>query len=148
MEQNNNSDELIEIKPDRIPEEEENDIKIYGSEFEDLTVPVSDTPAVTAPEPEIRKEDVSEEVTEDAPSPAEPVEAAEIAEPAAPEPVEEIDDFAEDLAEMENEEADMEMVEAIGDSIVQQVNSEIENSLIMMPDSIAQAQAQQVQLER
>ncbi len=134
MEQNNNPDELIEIKPDRIPEEEENDIKIYGSEFEDLTAPVSDTPAVTAPEPEIRKEDVSEEVTEDAPSPAEPVEAAEIAEPAAPEPVEEIDDFAEDLAEMENEEADMEMVEAIGDSIVQQVNSEIENSLIMMPD--------------
>ena len=47
MEQNNNPDELIEIKPDRIPVEEENDIKIYGSEFEDFTEPVSDTPAVT-----------------------------------------------------------------------------------------------------
>ncbi|MBR5732606.1 MAG: LCP family protein [Lachnospiraceae bacterium] len=126
MDQNNNPDELIEIKPDRIPEEEENDIKIYGSEFEDFTAPVSDTPAATEPEPE------AEEVSEDAPAPAEPVEAVE----SEPTPVieEEIDDFAEDLAEMENEEADMEMVEAIGDSIVQQVNSEIENSMIMMPD--------------
>ncbi len=179
MEQNNNPDELIEIKPDRIPEEEENDIKIYGSESEDLTAPVNDIPAVPGPEPvkeeaetpEKEPEEVTEELPEDFPMPAEPVEAAEIAEqaeveevavpaeaaetaehadtdemtePAGPEqvegtvsePEEEIDDFAEDIAEMENEEADMEMVEAIGDSIVQQVNSEIENSLIMMPAGV------------
>ena len=126
MDQTNNPDELIEIKPDRIPEEEENDIKIYGSESGDFTAPVSDTSAEAAPEAESEESSESEEGPEDIPAPAEPEQT--------PEPEEEIDDFAEDLAEMENEEADMEMVEAIGDSIVQQVNSEIENSLIMMPD--------------
>ena len=171
MEQNNNPDELIEIKPDRIPEEEENDIKIYdigessapdrepeeavpeawGIKETDGEIRGEDPADIQGEDPAEIRGDIREEIQadipeesqeeipgtespEDLPLPAEPVEAAEIAENAKPlETEEEIDDFAEDIAEMENEEADMEMVEAIGDSILQQVNSEIENSMIMMP---------------
>ena len=172
MEQTNNPDELIEIKPDRIPEEEENDIKIYdigegeatshGPEPWDYTPGTGDaggipesgsTGDISGPEstgdmPGTENDgDVpAAESAEDIPVPAEPAEAAEFVKAAYPaedanpddnaqpaEAEEETDDFAEDIAEMENEEADMEMVEAIGDSILQQVNSEIENSMIMVP---------------
>lgn len=55
----------------------------------------------------------------------------EVAEPTRVEVTEaEEDDFSAELEEMEQEEEDLQILEEIGDSIVQQVDSELENSII------------------
>ena len=119
MEQNNSPDELIEIKPDA-GSEDEGDVKIYKGPEKEHTEPVemAESPAaegtgISETEP-VKSDAVSEE--------------DQAAEPAEPE-----DDYAEDIAEMEHEEEDMQLVEAIGDSLTRQYDSELENSIIMIP---------------
>lgn len=108
MEQNNSPDELIEIKPDIVDNiDDDSDMTINESE-----------PALDTSEPEA---DIPDDVTVETLQSEE-----EVKEP-------ESDDFSAEFEELEREEEDLHMLEEIGDSIVMQVDAEIENSIIDIP---------------
>lgn len=136
MKQNNNSDEIFEIKPDvDSPIEEDLDMKVAGQKNTEPETIESKTEETGDAEPEIAEPEIAE------PEIAEP-EIAETADagPAAtqqdiPKPdnafaESEEEDFSAELEEMEHEEQDSRMVEEIGDSIIQQVDADIESSFI------------------
>lgn len=112
MDYNTNSDELIEIRPDTEPEED-NDIKINTSAG-------SRTKRDTA-------DDVNTEI-------AETVATVEPLVNESPE-ADDSDDFSAELEAMEQEEKELLILEEIGESLLEQVDAEIENSGIEVPTS-------------
>lgn len=146
MEQPSNPDEMIEIKPDVVPGEDE-DITLspLNSDVRDDTVTEAssqvreakpDRPAaaevsttegqVTVPEADVK----SAEVTAETEVPAECPEIENLG--AVPDMTasDESDDFSAEFEEIEQEQADYEILEEIGDSIINQVDAEIENTLM------------------
>lgn len=148
MEQTNSPDELFEIKPDSdVTIEEDSDMIINEPNKEIPEASVPETAAEQTAEENVTEENVTEEnltevisaeeaVTEEAATeePATESEAVRTVEEATPVTTDaESDDFSAEFEEIEREEQDLQMLEEIGDSIVQQVDAEIENSIII-PD--------------
>ncbi len=136
MNQINSPDELFEIRPDtdEIPEEDSdmiiNESVTASSETDDTENGASETEAVLPAETE-----TEEKAPKTEEKPAKAAETPDI-EPSQTEALEEAesDDFSAEFEEIEREEQDMQMLEEIGDSIVQQVDAEIESSIITLPE--------------
>lgn len=151
MDQINSPDELFEIKPDT------------GTVIEDDSDMTINEPDVAEPQAEVQAEALDEAQVETANEPEQAPEAAaetaketvmETADETVPEaevPTEtvssdnfketaaenESDDFSAEFEEIEREEQDLQMLEEIGDSIVMQVDAEIENSIIIPEEPVA-----------
>ena len=101
MEHDNNGDEMIEIIPDTVPEED-HDIKISdpqkGPDEEDHDIKIAD------PVKETARDQQTAVIT---PSTGFPE-----------------DDFSEEFEEIDREQQDLEILEEIGDSIINQVETE------------------------
>ena len=140
MEQNNNGDELFEIKPDVLPEEDQ-DIRIDTEPAEDRDIRIDTEPAEVknaasdgVPDREAASADstgMQQGVNADS------ADSTGMQQNVNMEPA---DDFRAELEEMEQEEKDLRMLEEIGDSILEQVDAEIENTIIEVPTSKALAE--------
>ncbi len=129
MEHNNNSDDLIEIVPDNLPEED-HDIKLAGTETSGETRE-KETSAQTSEA--AREQETSVSASEADREKEVTVRASETE--TAPEvplmtPIGAEDDFTEEFEEVEHEQEDYEIVEEIGNSIIDQVDIEIEKAAI------------------
>ncbi len=147
MDQTNNSDELIEIKADDIVEREDLDIRIEDthvhkseSKSEEVIAQEAEDQPDKAKNVEESERESEAEADEALTERAEPIEEQTPEEDDYSEDIREFeieeDDFKEELEEMEHEAEDLQILEEIGDSIVQQVDTEIENSIITLPEDI------------